>query len=209
MNERSVCRLAKGVRRVDERRLTQQAMTTGQVDTRCDHHAETYLRYRHVARLAAIEVLGHCVDVDDVVQETFERLMRSADRGCGPTASVSGYVRQIAHNVAVRFAQRRKRGRELEEMCARLDLWNRPVVDCDESILDRDEVIHILRRVPHNSRFLLWAIGAEGRNLADVSHDVATTPAALAAHLYRVRQNIRRDHHVDSAPFDPIGRLSA
>lgn len=156
---------------------------------------ELYVAHQHTARRAAQDVLRNqadVADVDDVVQETFERLLRSIRNGGGPTVSVSGYVRRMARNTAIRQRQRQRRGRTLEEFATRLDRVCRADQRIDDQVVDRHEVIRIMSSVSVPTRVLLWATVAEGRDLADVSRGASTTPSALAAQLYRARLSMRK-----------------
>src|SRR5829696_9285762 len=126
--------------------------------------------------------------VDDLVQETFARLLQARprldDNALAPFAVV------LARNVAVSHV--RGRYTEQRHLHRLVDLRepDRP----DERALEQEEARAVavgLARLPDRDRTALVANEVEGSNTATLAAELGSTPGAVAAQLARARAKLR------------------
>src|SRR4051812_4607161 len=131
-----------------------------------------------VYRFAAV-LLRHHQDAEDVVQETFLKLLRHLEAG-GDASNLRGWLFTVAAHAA-RDRQRRRR---------RWTAWL-PVHDVEvqpASLDDEDGRLHrarlALRQLPERDRLLL-ALRAQGLSYRDIAAAAAIRPASLGRLLAR------------------------
>ncbi len=102
--------------------------------------------YRYAYRL-----LGNAVDAEDIVAETFHRLLLALRHGNGPQQHLSAYLYRIAHNM---ITDRYRR-------CPPPDL---PFdEDLEASDTDRPEISAPLRIAQEQARAALWLLTSDQR----------------------------------------------
>ncbi|MDP9209898.1 MAG: sigma-70 family RNA polymerase sigma factor [Actinomycetota bacterium] len=126
--------------------------------------------------------------VDDLVQETFARLLQARPRLDDDALAPFAVV--LARNVAVSFV--RGRHTEKRHLHRLVDLRepDRP----EERALQQEEaraVAEGLARLPARDRTALVANEVEGANTAALAAELGSTPGAVAAQLARARAKLR------------------
>jgi RNA polymerase sigma factor (sigma-70 family) len=120
--------------------------------------------------------------VEDLVQETFARLLQAGPRL--DTGALAPFAVVLARNVAVSFV--RSRSTEARHLHRLVDLAepDRP----EERTLRQEEARAIaegLARLPDRDRSALVANEVEGADTATLAADLGSTPGAVAAQLAR------------------------
>jgi RNA polymerase sigma factor (sigma-70 family) len=126
--------------------------------------------------------------VDDLVQETFARLLQAGPRL--DTSALAPYAVVLARNVAVSFV--RGRFTEARHLHRLVDLAepDRP----EDRALHQEEaraVAEGLARLPDRDRLALVANEVEGADTATLAAELGSTPGAVAAQLARARAKLR------------------
>jgi RNA polymerase sigma factor (sigma-70 family) len=160
----------------------------------------------HVAELAAVirrVVAARVSDadtVDDIVQETFVRLLaargRLDDRALGPYGIV------VARNLIASHWRRTANGRRLEH---RLMDPREPAAP-DERVVEREEAEAVraaLERLAPAEKAVLLGHEVDGRATASLAADVGSTAGAVAARLSRSRAKLRVEYLVELAGEPP------
>ena len=126
--------------------------------------------------------------VDDLVQETFARLLQAGPRL--DNGALAPFAVVLARNVAVSFV--RGRSTEARHLHRLVDLAepDRP----EERLVRQEEaraVAEGLARLPDRDRSALVANEVEGADTATLATELSSTPGAVAAQLARARAKLR------------------
>lgn len=158
--------------------------------------AELYRRHRGAASAVAARLVPAGADVDDVVEDAFERVNRAIRNGRGPTEDFRSYlvvaVRSGASDLR-RGAQRTLPSEEIE------------AVDPDDPAttlladLERSSVGAAFAALPERWRTVLWLVDVEQRPASEVAVILGLRPNAVAALTYRAREGLRQSYLVASA----------
>jgi RNA polymerase sigma factor (sigma-70 family) len=140
-----------------------------------------------IRRVVAARVRNPQV-VEDLVQETFARLLQAGPRL--DTGALAPFAVVLARNVAVSFV--RSRSTEARHLHRLVDLAepDRP----EERTLRQEEARAIaegLARLPDRDRSALVANEVEGADTATLAAELGSTPGAVAAQLARARAKLR------------------
>lgn len=147
-----------------------------------ERHAEVLRRFL----LARGEAPG---EVDDLVAESFARLVRRLRAGGGPTDGVRQYLLVTARNLVID-------GGSPHESNADIDLDAMPADqdDVDAEVAARvgdGEVLAAYRRLPERWQAVLWYIEIEGLRPRQVAPMLGLTPNTCSALLRRARQGLK------------------
>jgi RNA polymerase sigma factor (sigma-70 family) len=141
--------------------------------------------------------------VDDIVQETFVRLLaarsRLDDQALGPYAIV------VARNLVASHWRREASGRRLEHRL--LDRRTPPAPD--DHVVEREELDALraaLQRLEPAERAVLLGHEVDGRATASIAADVGATAGAVAARLSRSRAKLRVEYLLELAGDPPTPR---
>lgn len=158
--------------------------------------AELSRRHRGAASAVAARLVPAGADVDDVVEDAFERVNRAIRNGRGPTEDFRSYlvvaVRSGASDLR-RGAQRTLPSEEIE------------AVDPDDPAttlladLERSSVGAAFAALPERWRTVLWLVDVEQRPASEVAVILGLRPNAVAALTYRAREGLRQSYLVASA----------
>jgi RNA polymerase sigma factor (sigma-70 family) len=137
------------------------------------------LLYPQLRRFAA--VIGQWdVDPDDLVQEAYARVMRTAPSRIDDLAP---YLRRAIANLATDV--RRRRTREREALA-------RSAAAVDEADQYPSDLADLLRLAP-SLRGLLYLVEVEGHQVADAAKTVGMSPSAARVALMRARRRLRAE----------------
>jgi RNA polymerase sigma-70 factor (ECF subfamily) len=146
----------------------------------------------HVDRLyrAAWAICGDPHDAEDLVQETFARLLARPRRVRG--AGDLGYLLTALRNTYINHFRARRRGPVQVELPDHFDL---PCADPQrqpEAQVQAREVFAALHRLPDDLGAAIMAVDVVGLSVAEAAAAVGQQPKALERHLARARISIAR-----------------
>ena len=158
--------------------------------------AELAALIRHVvaARVSDVDT------VDDIVQETFARLL--AARGRLDERALGPYGIVVARNLVTSHWRRTANGRRLEHRL----LDAREPATPDERVMRREEAEAVraaLERLAPAERAVLLGHEIDGQATASLAADVGSTAGAVAARLSRSRAKLRVEYLVELAGDPP------
>ncbi|MHB1593849.1 MAG: sigma-70 family RNA polymerase sigma factor [Streptosporangiaceae bacterium] len=147
---------------------------------------------RHVdaaTRLARHIVRDHA-DVDDVVAETFARVLSTIRNGAGPTEAFRPYLLTAVRRVA--FDQMRTQRSQVPSDVA--DLPDSAGGQADEALenLERSLVARAFMALPERWSAVLWHTEVEQIRPAEIGLLLGLSPNAVAALSYRAREGLRQ-----------------
>lgn len=155
-----------------------------------DSHAYATLYERHrAAALAAARCLTRSSsDADDVVSESFARVLNVLRGGKGPLSAFRPYLMTVVRNTVY---ERTRRSRETPS-----DLISDVADFATANAADRDAEARIARgafeSLPERWQLILWHTEVEGRSPADVAPLLGLAPNSVAALAYRAREGLRQ-----------------
>jgi RNA polymerase sigma factor (sigma-70 family) len=158
-----------------------------------------YERHAPAAASLARHLLRRSVDVDDVVAETFARILDLLKRGAGPTEAFRPYLLAAVRRVAI--DQVRGQTRQVPTDQADLPDPGEPFADPVLASLEQSLVARAFRSLPERWSAVLWHTEIEQTKTADVALMFGLTPSGVAALSYRAREGLRQAYlqfHVSS-----------
>ncbi len=156
-----------------------------------DIGAYEVLRQRHeqAARRLARELLVSPVEIDEVVAETFARVLDVLGRGGGPTGAFRAYVLSATRRVCDDRldSQRRQIPAAAHEPRDPGD----PFVDTAVASLDRSLIARAFMSLPERWCAVLWHAEIERASLAEVAPIFGLTRNSVAALRQRAKEGLR------------------
>jgi len=157
---------------------------------------------------AAWAICGSPHDADDLVQETFARVLARprALRREDPLPYLMGALRKV-HASSLRSASRRPHnGLPADESADMQSSLGRP-----EAALEQHEVLGAIAALPREFRHALVAVDILGLTYGEASRSLDVREATIATRLFRARQRLARTLGAEPAgerEFEP-GRIEA
>src|SRR5688500_18332437 len=159
---------------------------------------ELYVRHQAAAQRLA-NAYARAGDPEDLVNESFERVLGALRRGSGPTEAFRAYLFVTLRRLA---ADRISRTQDdpveqvpepvrAEEATPALDL------------ADRQLVVAAYESLPERWQAVLWQTAVEGRQPRDLAPSLGMTANAAAALAYRAREKLRQAYlqaHLQAVP---------
>jgi RNA polymerase sigma factor (sigma-70 family) len=153
-------------------------------------YATLYERHRGAALAAARCLTRSASDADDVVSESFARVLNVLRGGKGPLSAFRPYLMTVVRNTVY---ERTRRGRETPS-----DLISDIADIATADAADRDAEARIARQafesLPERWQLILWHTEVEGRSPADVAPLLGLAPNSVAALAYRAREGLRQTY---------------
>lgn len=149
-----------------------------------------YERHSPVAQGLARQLLRGAGDADDVVAETFARVLDLLKRGAGPSEAFRPYLLASVRRVAIEQVRRRQR-----QIPTDVDSLPDPGEPFDDPVLARLEqslVAQAFQSLPERWSAVLWHTEVEQTKPADVALMFGLTPNGVAALSYRAREGLRQ-----------------
>jgi RNA polymerase sigma-70 factor, ECF subfamily len=144
--------------------------------------------------------MGSAPEREDLVQETFLRVLRARD-AYRPTARFSTWLYRIAFNLAVNRSQRSHPEGSLDEGQAP---WRAPSDDGapdPSASMERDDIVRAVRAaidaLPAHQRMALVLARFEELSLAEIAEVMGSSEKAIKSLVHRARENLR----AQLAPF--------
>jgi DNA-directed RNA polymerase specialized sigma24 family protein len=171
-----------------------------------DADAYARLRDRHVAAARALaQQLVPAEEAEDVVDESFTRVLHEVGRGGGPESGFRAYLLAVVRRVV------QDRGRvENEPLAPGL------LPDPAPALLEGSLIAQAYLSLPERWRAVLWHTEVENARAADVAPLLGLAPGEVAALAYRAREGMRQAYiqaYLAVAPpsecRSALGRLGA
>jgi len=138
--------------------------------------------------------MGPVAEREDLVQETFLRVLRARD-GYQPTARFSTWLYRIAFNLAVNRSQRTRPESSLEESGSNECTSREAPVSEPSSDLEREDVVRAVREaissLPDAQRMALVLARYEELSFAEIAEVMGSTDKAIKSLVHRARENLR------------------
>ncbi|MFF4620276.1 sigma-70 family RNA polymerase sigma factor [Nonomuraea jabiensis] len=157
---------------------------------------------RHVAAARALaRQLVRRAEVEDVVAESFTKILDLVGRGGGPESGFRTYlltvVRRTVHDRS-RVESRQVATGEIEEYDPGVPFVDPALVGLEKSLIAK-----AFLSLPERWRAVLWHIEVERRRPAEVAPLLGLSPNGVAALAYRAREGLRQAYlqmHLGSPP---------
>lgn len=150
-------------------------------------YGELFARHRGIGTAIARRYFD-VADPDDLVAESFARILATIKRGGGPRAGFRPYLITTIGNVARRWATRSK-----ESASDELDLLIDPASVDDPVVAstERDFALEAFKSLPERWQAVLWYSAVEGLGPTEISGYLGMTPNATAVLAHRARAGLR------------------
>jgi RNA polymerase sigma factor (sigma-70 family) len=151
-------------------------------------YAELYRRHKDAASAGARALTKSRSDADDVVSESFARVLRALQAGSGPDLAFRPYLLTTVRNT---FYDRVRRDRELPTEHESLERQG----DATVGELDAAEgslAAAAYSSLPERWQQVLWYTEVEGKNPKEIAPLLGLAPNAVAALTYRAREGLRQ-----------------
>ena len=155
-----------------------------------DAYGVLYERHCHAARRVARQITPSPADVDDVVAETFARVLAAISRGGGPAEAFRPYLITAARRVALDHLRGQRSQVPTDD--AELPDPGEPFVDPAEASLERSIVARAYSSLPERWSAVLWHTEIEQARPAEVALLLGISPNSVAALRYRAREGLRQ-----------------
>jgi RNA polymerase sigma-70 factor (ECF subfamily) len=171
-----------------------------------------FQRYHMQLRGVCLRTLGDEATADDMVQETFYRVLRSVDR-LDATANFAAWVHRIAANVCTdelrRRRLRRKREANGEETDVILKIPDTSAIGQPEAALElqrlRRLIWQVSRKLPERQRMVLAMRELESRPYTSIARVMGITESAVETLLHRARRRFREEFLLIEGPAGEEG----
>ncbi len=132
-----------------------------------DAFGQLYSRHKDAARRLARTLVHNSTDVDDLVAETFAKMLNKLRDGGGPDAAFRTYLLTALRNTF--YDRARRSGRvEVTDDVAKHDPGV-PFVDTAIEGLERSLAARAFARLPERLQLVLWHTEVEGESAAQVA----------------------------------------
>ncbi|MEJ3742037.1 sigma-70 family RNA polymerase sigma factor [Actinomycetes bacterium KLBMP 9797] len=155
-----------------------------------------YTRHAAAARRLAYTFVRCPADADDLVAETFAKVLAVLRAGRGPHAAFRAYLHTTLRHV--RYDRvRRDQPLEFTDDLSRYE-QGVPFHDTTVAHLERVHAARAFAKLPERWRTVLWHTEIEGEPLARVAPLLGLTPGGVAALAYRARERLREIYALES-----------
>ncbi len=151
-----------------------------------------YERHQPATRRLAHSLARDPSDADDLVAETFTKVLATLRSGRGPQVAFRAYLHTTLRHVCYHRA-RRDRRLEFTDDLTRYDAGV-PFQDPALARLERAYAARAFSELPPRWRDVLWHTEIEGVAPADLAPALGLTPNAVAALAHRAREGLRRGY---------------
>lgn len=176
-----------------------------------ESYGQLFRRHSGSARALARQLTGSAAEADDLVAESFAKVLVTLRGGGGPDAAFRAYLLTTLRHTLYDRA-RRDRKLQLSDDMTQHDPgvpWEDTAVAGLESAL----AARAFRRLPERWQTVLWHTEIEQETPAEVAPLLGLTPNGVAALAYRAREGLREAYLQEHLPADghrdTVGRLGA
>lgn len=165
-------------------RAVVEAVRAGEIS----QFALLYERYSREAMGIARRQVG-ADEAQDLVQETFAKVLRAIQNGGGPTEDVAGYIFRTLRNLRIDRGGQREFATDDVESAGPAGLWVVP--DSSDEVLDRGLVSDAFAELPPRWREVLWLTEVEGVGPGELSDRMGIKATAVSTLSLRARAGFR------------------
>ena len=153
-------------------------------------YGELYRRHVSAAQGLARQLARGPAEVDDVVADTFAKVLDLIRRGGGPQDAFRPYLLTAVR----RGAYDRYRGERRSVVTDEIEAYDpgQPFIDPAVAGLERSLIARAFLSLPERWRAVLWHTEIEGAKPADVAPLLGLTANGVAALAYRAREGLRQ-----------------
>ncbi|MFI6484820.1 sigma-70 family RNA polymerase sigma factor [Nonomuraea sp. NPDC050663] len=164
-------------------------------------YGELYQRHVAAARALARQMVKGDAEVEDVVAESFTKILDLVGRGGGPEAGFRPYLLTVVR----RTVYDRSRVESRAVTTGEIELFDPgvPFVDPALSGLEQSMIAKAFLSLPDRWRAVLWHTEVENAKPADVAPLLGLSANGVAALAYRAREGLRQAYlqmHLATAP---------
>ena len=149
---------------------------------------EVLVRHQGPVYRFAVRMLEDSYEAEDIAQETFLRLFRSADR-YRPEASLRAYLLAIARNLCI--DRMRKKSPELMEQPPELTTRETPLDSMVRS-QTMDRLLGAVSNLPENQRSAVLLRHDQGLRYNEIANVMGVSVSAVESLLVRARRTLRK-----------------
>ena len=149
-----------------------------------------YQRHSAAADRLARQIVKRPADVDDVVAETFARVLYAIKRGLGPAQAFRPYLLTAVRRVAIDLIRGQRKQIPTEE--ADLPDPGEPFADPVIAELDRSMVAQAFTSLPERWSAVLWQTEVEESKPAEVAEMLGISANGVSALSYRAREGLKQ-----------------
>ncbi|WP_084622284.1 sigma-70 family RNA polymerase sigma factor [Demequina oxidasica] len=171
-----------------------------------------YERHADAARKVATQYTNTAADVDDVVSESFSRVLRALQRGDGPDLAFRAYLFTIVRRTGMDMINKGIRTKPREDM-GEYEANLGYEASSDEPALEGFEhgmVAGAFKSLPERWQAVLWYTEVEKKSPKEIAPLLGLSANGVAALAYRAREALRQAYlqqHLNSA--DTLNCLEA
>ena len=154
-----------------------------------DAYGVLYRRHEQAARRLARELVVSPPEIDDVVAETFARVLDVMRGGGGPTDAFRPYVLTATRRVC--YDRIESQRRQIPAAAHEPRDPGDPFVDTAVASLDRSLIARAFMSLPERWCAVLWHAEIEGASLAEVAPIFGLTRNSVAALRQRAKEGLR------------------
>ena len=169
-----------------------------------DHEAFAELYRRHLgAAVALARSLAEVNVADDIVAESFEKLLLRIREGGGPSSAFRPYLLQTVRTVAVDTTRRTRRLVVVDDPEATSGTLPPSDGGLVDSVHERDTLARAFGALPERWQTYLWLSFVEGSDRQEIATILGVNAGGVSALGYRAREGLRRaylDAHLRHAP---------
>lgn len=159
-------------------------------------YAEIYRRYVQEARRFARSLVP-ADDVDDVVAESFAKMLRALHGSKGPVDHPARYLMVTVRTTAATMHVRRARGQSVHQRLGAAD-----VTEDEIPLFADDRLVVAFRSLSPRWRQVIWWSEIEGMSPGEIGERLDLSAGAAAALSYRARRALREAYD-DASDLEP------
>ncbi len=151
-------------------------------------------RHGNAARRVAFAYTSVPSDVDDIVSDAFEAVLRALQGGNGPTEAFRAYLFTVIRRTARDLKRRTERMTPCEDMAVHDTALGRIAPSSDPTIakFEQGAVADAFQSLPERWQIVLWYTEIEKKTPAEIAPSLGLTPNGVAALAYRAREALRQ-----------------
>ncbi|SIK87165.1 ESX-1 secretion associated protein EspK, Alanine and Proline rich [Mycobacteroides abscessus subsp. abscessus] len=167
---------------------TDEALLLAVLEGKLEAYGELYERYYPMARAIAFKHTSDINRVDDIVSESFARILQALKNGKGPHSYMGGYLSTtIAHLAGEYGLLAKKEVPSEQEHLEAMGTLDETVVQLHES----DEVISAFTSLPERWQTVLWMSEIEAKKPREIAAAMDLTPNAVSALAIRAKESLK------------------
>ncbi len=159
-----------------------------------DAYSILFERHASAARRVAFAYTSVPSDVDDIVADAFESVLRALQGGNGPSEAFRAYLFTVIRRTARDLKRRADRIRPCDDMAVHDEVLGHQEASSDPTMakFEHSTVAEAFASLPERWQIVLWYTEIEKRTPAEIAPGLGLTPNGVAALAYRAREALRQ-----------------